>query len=184
MRFFMLVACTKPYLVLTNNGYARISLEDYSTEGFGTGDKKEKTTHLTNASVQKSHPLFKQKKEETIMSMDQLREYMLKNQPDLVKSPEDFNTKVIDQCNEICRLVFETVKNKLERKFGCFELFGLDFLLDDQLNPQLIEINTNPALFTDTTAQKEMLPKLVDDTVKLAVQLHPLGKTDGSEEVK
>ncbi len=47
-------------------------------------------------------------------------------------------------------LVFLTVKDKLDRKFGCFELFGFDFLIDDNLNPFLIEINTNPALFTDT----------------------------------
>ena len=79
------------------------------------------------------------------MNMDQLRDHLLQNQPDLVQSPEDFNSKVIDQCNEICRLIFETIKDKLERKFGCFELFGLDFLLDAELNPQLIEINTvNP----------------------------------------
>lgn len=109
---------------------------------------------------------------------------MLKNQPDVVKTPEDFNKKVITQCNEICRLLFESCKTKLESKFGCFELFGLDFLLDDQLKPQLIEINTNPALFTDTTPQKNMLPKLVDDAIKLALQLHKLGKADGKEEVK
>lgn len=47
-------------------------------------------------------------------------------------------------------LVFLTVKDKLDRKFGCFELFGFDMLIDDKMNPHLIEINTNPALFTDT----------------------------------
>ena len=51
------------------------------------------------------------------MNMDQLRDHLLQNQPDLVQSPEDFNSKVTDQCNEICRLVFETIKDKLERKF-------------------------------------------------------------------
>ena len=35
IRFFMLIACTKPYLVLTNSGYVRISLEDYNTDSFG-----------------------------------------------------------------------------------------------------------------------------------------------------
>ena len=61
-----------------------------------------------------------------------------------------------------------------------FEVFGLAFLLDDNLAPQLIEINTNPALFTDTQVQKEMLPKLVDDIIKLSLQLHP-SPEDGQE---
>ena len=55
----MLIACCKPYLVLTNSGYARISLEDYSTENFGLQNSiNEKTTHLTNAAVQKYHPNY------------------------------------------------------------------------------------------------------------------------------
>jgi hypothetical protein len=74
-------------------------------------------------------------KEDTIMDMDQVREYMLKNNPEIAPSAEAFDTKVVKKCNEICRLLFESVKDKLERKFGCFELFGLDFLLDKDLNP-------------------------------------------------
>lgn len=184
VRFFMLVACTKPYLVMTNPGYIRVSLEEYNVDTFGTGNKKDKATHLTNASVQKGHPQFKALKEQTIMSMKQLGEYLVQSRPDIVPTVHDFETKVVDKIAEICRLIFETVKNKLERKFGCFELFGFDFMLDEDLNPVLVEANTNPALFTDTAFQKDMLPKLVDDAVKLALQLHPAGKTDGHEEVK
>ena len=79
--------------------------------------------------------------------MSQLKDYMVSSKS---ISPETFDTKVTSKCDEICRLVFETAKDKLEQKFGCFELFGLDFMLDEDLNPKLIEINTNPALFTDT----------------------------------
>lgn len=85
---------------------------------------------------------------------------------------------------EIMRLVFLTVKDKLDKKFGCFELYGFDFMLDDKLNPYLIEINTNPAMFTDTSAQKELLPKLIEDVIKMAIDVHPYGKTDGTEEVR
>jgi len=188
LRYFMIIACTRPYLVLTHTGYARLSLEDYNTENFGSNDKFDKSTHLTNASIQKFHPKFKEKKEETILSMDMVRDYFLKERPDVVKDAQEFDNKVIKKCDEICRLLFESVKGKLERKYGCFEMFGLDFLLDDRLDPQLIEINTNPALFTDTQVQKDMLPKLVDDQIKLALQLHanPSGeaKTDGAKEVR
>ena len=82
------------------------------------------------------------------------------------------------------KLVFLTVKDKLDKKFGCFELFGFDFLVDENLNPYLIEINTNPALFTDTQVQKDLLPKLVEDIVKMALGVHKFGKTEGKEEVE
>ena len=99
-------------------------------------------------------------------------------------TPEQFYEKIVKKIDEICRLVIETIKDQIDRKYGCFELFGLDFLLDEYLNPHLIEINTNPAIFTDTVVQKEMIPKLVKDVCKLAVQLHPAGKKDGSEQLK
>jgi len=159
-------------------------LEDYNVDTFGSGDKKDKATHLTNASVQKGHPQFKALKEQTILSMKQLGEYMVEHNSNIVKTEEEFDEKVVKKISEICRLIFESAKNKLERKYGCFELFGFDFLLDEDLNPVLVEVNTNPALFTDTQLQKEMLPKLVDDSVKLALQLHPVGKTNASAEVK
>jgi len=132
IRYFMLIACTKPYLVLTNPGYARISLETYNTDNFGADTKEDRATHLTNASVQKYHPKFKEMKEDTIYSMDMLKEYFVKQG---AISGDDFDLKVLKKCDEICRLVFETVKDKLEQNFGCFELFGLDFMLDEALNP-------------------------------------------------
>lgn len=73
------------------------------------------------------------------------------------------------------RLIFLAVKDKLDRKFGCFELFGFDLLIDEDLNPYLIEVNTNPALFTDTQVQKDLLPHLVEDVVKLALDIHKPG---------
>lgn len=96
-----------------------------------------------------------------------------------------YKAKLInEQIKEIMRLVFLTVKDKLDRKFGCFELFGFDFMIDDQMKVKLIEINTNPALFTDTSVQKELLPKLVEDIVKSSLSIHKYGKNNGGEEVK
>ena len=82
------------------------------------------------------------------------------------------------------KLIFGVVKDKLDIRYGCFELFGFDFLIDDNLNPHLIEINVNPALYTDTEVQKHLLPKLVDDIVKMALETHPYGQLEGHDQVK
>lgn len=145
IRAYMVVVCMKPYFVLYNPGYVRMSLNPYSCENFGKGDK---ITHLTNNSVQKNHPDFKALKEKSIISIEALTQDLIDR--GLVASVEDYKQRVDDRIQEIMRLVFMTVKDKLDRKFGCFELFGFDFLIDDQLNPYMIEVNTNPALYTDT----------------------------------
>ena len=50
------------------------------------------------------------------------------------------------------RLIFLQTKDRLDRKFGYFEVYGFDFMLDGDLSPILLEINVNPALFLDTTS--------------------------------
>ena len=159
----------KPYLVLYQPGYVRLSLNEYSTENF----EKNKITHLTNNSVQKNHPEYLNKKESSIWSIEKLVKYLIEQGK--IKDEGEYREKVEKKIIEIMRLVFVTVKDKLDKKYGCFELFGFDMLIDDELNPRLIEINTNPALFTDTTTQKELLPKLVDDIITMALEMHPKG---------
>eukprot|EP00806_Schmidingerella_arcuata_P003033 Macronucleus_3747.p1 GENE.Macronucleus_3747~~Macronucleus_3747.p1 ORF type:complete len:207 (+),score=27.99 Macronucleus_3747:1-621(+) len=184
----MVVICCKPYFVFSQDGYARISLNDYTTDNFGistttedgkTTDWPSRITHLTNLSIQKKHPEFKTRKEEVAITMAALRD-------DLVRrglcTVEDFKTRVTDKINEVMRLVFLQTKDRLDRKFGCFEIYGFDFMLDGDLRPILLEININPALFLDTSSQAEILPKLVQDVVLMADEIHEPHKKISSKE--
>jgi hypothetical protein len=173
----MIVVCMKPYLVLYQPGYVRMSLNAYTTENFA----KDKITHLTNNSVQKNHPEYKTLKEKSIISIESLVENIIAMGK--VQTREEYSVKVDKKIQEIMTLIFQVIKDKLDRKFGCFELFGFDFLLDDALNPYLIEINTNPAIYTDTQVQKDLLPKLVEDIVKMSLEVHTYGKNEGYLEV-
>ena len=40
----------------------------------------------------------------------------------------------------------ECVQDSIINKKGSFELFGYDFMVDDECNPWIIEINTSPAM--------------------------------------
>lgn len=47
-----------------------------------------------------------------------------------------------------------------------FELIGLDFMVDEDLNTYLIEVNTNPCLSTLSDNQSLLISKLLNDTAK------------------
>lgn len=85
--------------------------------------------------------------------------------------------------NEVMRLMFLQLKDKLDRKFGCFEVFGFDFMLDDKLNPYFLEVNMNPAMFLDTKTMENLLPKLVTDACTLAVEIHKDHKKESQTSV-
>ena len=75
------------------------------------------------------------------------------------------------------------MKDRLDKKFGCFEVFGFDFMLDKKLNPFLLEVNMNPAMFLDTLTMEDMLPKLIKDVCTLAVEIHKPHARESSSEV-
>lgn len=47
---------------------------------------------------------------------------------------------------KILSYVFTIASRKLERKKGYFELYGCDFIFDENLNPFLMDISSNPSL--------------------------------------
>lgn len=53
--------------------------------------------------------------------------------------------------------------------FLCTKLFGLDFMIDDSFKTWLIEINTNPSLTIAAPLMSRLLPGLIDNVLKIAI---------------
>ena len=53
--------------------------------------------------------------------------------------------------------------NKLNPKMKeySFEIFGLDFMLDDKLNPFIIEANSNPCIEVDGNVLSRIIPQML-----------------------
>ena len=64
----------------------------------------------------------------------------------------------------------ESKINSNQRKF-CFEIFGYDFMIDENLKSWLIEVNTNPCLEETSKLLKEYIPRMIDDAFKLTLDL-------------
>ena len=63
------------------------------------------------------------------------------------------------------------VRKKLDpfKRKHTFEMFGYDFMLDEDFNVWLIEINTNPCIEESSGILKIYIPRMIEDMLKLTV---------------
>jgi len=55
------------------------------------------------------------------------------------------------------------------KKSDFFELFGFDFLIDEDFRTWLIECNTNPYLGIPNAFIRKLLPEMVDDMLSIVL---------------
>ena len=157
IRYYILIARCKPLICLRYDVYyIRRSLNKYRL------NSENLLTHLTNAHQQKSHPEFNSRKEESIWSKLQFQE----------KLGTAFTDKIERGMVETLGRLLMQVGSRIEQKLGCFELLGVDFMLDDDNRLYLIEVNVNPAIYTDTRVLGEVIPRLVTDTLTVVRRIH------------
>lgn len=63
--------------------------------------------------------------------------------------------------------IFAAFKKTCIHRSNCFELFGYDVMLDENLKPWLIEINLSPSLACDSPLDMEIKSNLLADTFNL-----------------
>jgi tubulin--tyrosine ligase len=78
---------------------------------------------------------------------------------------------VFPRLRELARLAFSAALPfiKQQKSQYEFELFGLDFMLDQDLRPYLIEVNSNPSLCTSCPLLEKVIGGALDRLLKLAV---------------
>ena len=130
-------------------------------------DSNDLFVHLTNYSVQKHNIHFSK-----IEIGNEIPFYEFQRELDRKKTGINFLKDIYPKIVRIVRLTggaaiqgkmnFMNVKN-------CFEIFGYDFILDENYKPYLLEINTNPGLEISSPLINQLLPRMIDDAFKLTI---------------
>lgn len=66
-------------------------------------------------------------------------------------------------------LTFESVRTQIKLSKACFEIFGFDFIVDSELETWLLEVNTNPCLEESSPLLQKLIPRMVNDALKLTI---------------
>ena len=125
--------------------------------------------HITNYSLQKKSKNFSKYEESNEISYKQfiesLNEYKIKEKPEII-----FN-KIMNKIKDLIQLSMNSVGKKLQGipNVLSFQIFGYDFIIDNKFNPWILEINDNPGLEISSKLISKLIPRMIDDALRLTI---------------
>lgn len=114
--------------------------------------------HLTNVAVQKTSPDYHPKKGCKWM-LQRFRQYLAsKHGPEAVET-------LFSAMDNIFIKSLQSVQKVIISDKHCFELYGYDILIDQDLKPWLLEVNASPSLTASSQEDYELKTCLLEDTL-------------------
>ena len=169
LRIYLFVTGHRPLKIyIYDEGLARICSEEYNLD---ITNLKNLYIHLTNVAINKKNPHFKKndisnEEETNIWSLTKLKEYYKKEGKDFDKVFKKIQDIAIKSVIGISKTEIETEDFKTEYTINnenLFELYGMDILIDENMNAWLIEINLSPSLGAVGYYEEKLKSKLFTD---------------------
>ena len=78
---------------------------------------------------------------------------------------------MIEEMKFLIKISFKAVSKKIYKTKDvlCFELFGYDFIIDNEFKPWILEINNNPGLGISSPVIQKIIPRMIDDAFRLTI---------------
>jgi len=164
-------------MFLFRDGLVRLCTKEYSPPTAET--MNQKCMHLTNYAINKNSKSFEQTEDDESGSKRSLRWFMNYVEEE---HGEKERRKLWLKLMGLCVKTVLTVQPTLEAEYAgtfprdlaggqmgcrCFEILGIDVMLDQKRKPYLIEINHLPSFTTDAPLDADIKRRLVEQTMDI-----------------
>lgn len=143
-----------------------------SGKKFTLKNLSDRETHLTNDAVQQGTKSYGKFEEGNKMSLQEWQEAINRDYPG---SPTDVVFgRIWPEVKRLTHISLAAAESHLKntRAPRSFELFGYDYMVDQDFVPYLIEVNTNPCLEFSAPMLEPLLTNLLENTFRIAVDSH------------
>ncbi|XP_048675442.1 putative tubulin polyglutamylase TTLL9 isoform X3 [Caretta caretta] len=156
LRVYVLVMSYIPLKAwLYRDGFAR-----FSNTRFTLSSIDDHYVHLTNVAVQKTAPDYDPEKGCKWM-IQRFRQYMT------AKHGAEVVETLFAEMDNIFIKSLQSVQKVIISDKHCFELYGYDILIDQDLKPWLLEVNASPSLTASSQEDYELKCCLLKDTLHI-----------------
>ena len=158
--WILMISGQENYVYIFKQGHLKATSAEYDI------NSQSPFIHLTNYSIQKHDLLFSTKEIGNEISYKEFQDEL-----DKTNSKINFMKDIYPKIVYIIRLAIGSGKNNINRmnRSNCFEIYGCDFILDEKYKPYLLEININPGLEISSPLISKLVPRMVDDALKLTI---------------
>lgn len=170
LRVYTLITSMDPLRIYVyNEGLVRCATQAYQEPS--ESNLNQKFMHLTNYSINKNSRTYSRDCEtgskRTFSALNQMLKNMGHDVSVLWSSIDDLIVKTIISA-------WPTLKHSYRASFplhdvlsACFELLGFDIIIDQHLNPYLLEVNHSPSFTMDEPIDRKVKFSVLRDTLKL-----------------
>lgn len=187
LRIYIVVTSFDPLKAyIFQDGLVRLATQQYTT---AKGSLKKRFIHLTNYSVNKKGENYvknqgkkvgEEGQEEEKERQDDEEEAACESKWSLKQLKEEYKkmgisySEIYSKMKDLCvktlmavepSIVSATRSSKFKNQ--CFEIYGFDILIDQDLKPWLLEVNVAPSLSSSSPFDKFVKSMLLSDTMHL-----------------
>ncbi|KAF5270599.1 hypothetical protein FQA39_LY01337 [Lamprigera yunnana] len=174
LRLYVLVTSFDPLRIyLYPDGLVRFASVPYSDDA---KDLKDRYMHLTNYSINKLSSMYTANEDANSCkghkwTLSKLWEYMDKKGVDTKALWRGLQNLVIKTLMSGESSIVPLCRENINCRYNCYELFGVDVLLDEYLKMWLLEVNISPSLHSQSPLDEVVKGPMIQSMFNLA-QFH------------